>query len=225
MPDDVVGMSTDRVDRHALEVEGVARPSDREDAVEFAELGTPVRDTEVVIRALDGTQLGRRTVGQIWVRGPGVVKTQIGPEGTIDMTDDEGWIPTGDLGYLADNELVVTSRLKDIVTINGRAIGALDIEICAAVEGVRPGGVVAFGVPGLDGSERIVIVAEARSPTTRGIPDRVRHAVGRRLGLPVEDVLVFAARQLPKTTSGKLRRSYCRGEYVAGRLASMARPT
>ncbi len=218
MPDEVCGMRTDRVDRDAIEVEGVARPSDRQDAAEFAMLGTPVRDTEVGVRALDGARLAERTVGQIWVRGPGVIEKQTGPDGTVDMADNEGWIATGDLGYLADGELVITSRLKDIVNINGRAIGAVDIEVCATVEGVRSGGVAAFGVPGPDGKERVVIVAEAISPTPRGIPDRVRRAVGRRLGLPVEDVLLIAARTLPKTTSGKLRRAYCREEYLAGRL-------
>ncbi len=119
-----------------------------------------------------------------------------------------------------DGELVVCGRIKDVIIVGGRNVFPEDVErAVAAVEGVRAGNVIAFGVD-RQGKEALVVVAEASwasRPTAadsdgvrRQVADRVRSSVG----LPAKDVVLVAPGTLPKTASGKLQRSLCRQRYL-----------
>ena len=132
-----------------------------------------------------------------------------------------GWLRTGDLGYIADGDLFVCGRRKELVIVHGRNYYPQDLEWAAgAVAGVRRGSVVAFGLHPIDGpEERVVIVAECRG---RADADRVRagiiRAVQESCGLTVHDVVVVARELAPKTTSGKLQRARVKARYESGGL-------
>jgi fatty-acyl-CoA synthase len=135
----------------------------------------------------------------------------------------DGWLRTGDLGYLVGGELVICGRLKDVIIVGGRNVFPEDIErAAAAVEGVRAGNVIAFGTPGRRGREHVVVVAETRAddvdPVRASIAGRVHDAVG----VSAEVVLVTPG-TLPKTSSGKLQRSLCKTQYQSDQLDPVAR--
>lgn len=141
---------------------------------------------------------------------------------------DEGkWLRTGDLGYLDGGELFVVGRLKDLVIIDGRNHYPEDIEqvVEASHELVRSHGCAAFAVDGPTG-ERLVVVAEVeRSPEldVSSIERSVRRAVADVHGIGVQAVVLVRPGAVPRTTSGKIRRSTCRTAYQAGTLETVDR--
>lgn len=133
----------------------------------------------------------------------------------------DGWLRTGDLGYLFDGQVVVCGRIKDVIIVGARNVFPEDIErAAAAVEGVRPGNVIAFGTNTRRGKEGIVVVAETRADADA--PLRVRDEVVGRVcdvvGIPPYEVILVQAGSLPKTSSGKLQRSLCRSQYLDDEL-------
>lgn len=138
--------------------------------------------------------------------------------------DDRRYLRTGDLGFFADGELFITGRLKDVIIINGRNHYPQDVEDavrdCHVL--VRPGGVVAFGVPHEDG-ERLVLFVETRAKKTADaeraeIAEAVRRRVFETHGLAVDEVVVRPQGLVLKTTSGKVRRRACRQAFLEGRV-------
>ena len=134
------------------------------------------------------------------------------------------WLRTGDLGVYLNGELHITGRIKDMIIVDGRNHYPQDIEATTAEASpkVRSGYVAAFSVPGDDGGERVVIVAERAPGAGRAdlqpVIDAIRAAVSRRHSLPLADVLMVAAGAIPRTTSGKLARRACRAMYLSGEL-------
>jgi fatty-acyl-CoA synthase len=144
---------------------------------------------------------------------------------------DGSWLRTGDLGFYLDGELYVTGRTADMIAIDGRDHYPQDIEatVAEASSIVRRGYVAAFAIPasqtpsGTDGSaQRLVIVAERAAGSSRLDPqpavDAIRAAVAARHRVSVADVLLLPAGGIPRTTSGKLARRACRGQYLSGAL-------
>ncbi|RDI68111.1 AMP-binding protein [Nocardia pseudobrasiliensis] len=210
---------TDRVDAAALST-GHAIASDASENVEtLVGCGPPLPGHEIAVRDATGDVLGERTVGEIWVRGPSVAHTYLGSDPETHTTfRPDGWLRTGDLGYLADGELFVTGRVKDLLILNGLNIDPQRVEwIAETVVGVRAGGVVACTRPG-PRSEELVVVAECRTPETADVPAALREAVAAALGIPVHDVVTVAPGTVPRTTSGKPRRQETRRRYLEGAL-------
>jgi len=207
------GVRVDRVDPDALEYAGRAAPAPG--GRPFVMLGRPVPGTDLrVVGTRSGEPVGPRRVGHIEVRGPSVVGHYWGepvpPRGS--------WVRTGDLGYLADGELVVCGRAKDVLFAAGRNIFPQDIEAAAAeVPGVRAGRVAAFGVPGHSG-ERLVVAVEARGVDPETIRREVAAAVLSEVGLSPYAIVTLPAGRLPRTSSGKLRRAEARRLYQCGDL-------
>ncbi|MEQ1502169.1 MAG: AMP-binding protein [Myxococcota bacterium] len=168
----------------------------------FVGCGGPLPDHTVRIEAPDGRTVDEGVVGEIVARGPSVTT--------------DGALRTGDLGFVRDGELFVCGRLKDLIIVRGRNHHPHDLERAAcAVDGVRPGGAAAFAVPG-DGGEVAVLIVEADAAEAR-FYSAVSRAVQDATGLQVR-VEVVPPRTLPKTSSGKLRRSEARDRYLAGTL-------
>lgn len=221
-PEPGLGLRTDCVDRRVLESEGYAAPVDEaaEGARRLAILGRPLPGLEFRIRDVDtGRPCGEREVGELEIRGtsvtPGYYRR---PDATAEALVD-GWLRTGDLGYLLDGELVVCGRIKDVIIVGGRNVFPEDVErAVAAVDGVRAGNVIAFGVEGRRGKEALVVVAESKADDAdacrRSVAEKVREAVG----IPAKEIVLVPPGTLPKTSSGKLQRSLCKERYLGQSL-------
>jgi fatty-acyl-CoA synthase len=147
------------------------------------------------------------------------------PEGTRRVLDADGWLDTGDLGYMTEGELVVTGRSKDLIIVGGRNIWPQDLEWAVErVDGVRPGDVCAFAVDvGSEGTERVVVVVECRlheAAARQALRREVQRTVARTAGVECRVVLA-PPRSLSYTTSGKLSRAAVRDRWLAGEIADL----
>ena len=175
-------------------------------------------------------------VGEIWVTGPSVAAGYWRrPEETehtfrARLADDPGagpFLRTGDLGFLADGELFVTGRSKDLIILRGRNHYPQDFERTAegAHPALRPGCGAAFSIE-REGEERLVVLQEIERAAAAGAPavaEAIRRAVAEEHEVAVEEVILLRAGTILKTSSGKLRRAACRAAYLAGELAVVAR--
>ncbi len=220
-PEPGTGLRTDSVDPRVLETEHYAAPKTTGATRRLAKLGRPV--SGLAIRIVDpetGSRRHEREVGELEIRGesvtPGYYRR---PEATAAALRD-GWLRTGDLGYLVDGELVVCGRLKDVIILGGRNVYPQDVERAVeAVEGIRTGNVIAFGVDGRKGRESIVVVAETKSGDDITLRDTVRARVHDSVGTAPEEVVLVRPGTLPKTSSGKLQRSLCKSRWAEADLA------
>jgi acyl-CoA synthetase (AMP-forming)/AMP-acid ligase II len=197
-----------RLDRH----EGEGR--------DFVCVGRPLRDTEVRIAAPGGE------IGAIAIRGPGVCAGYyLEPEATAEALRD-GWLHTGDLGYLKHGELYITGRTKDVLIIRGNNLMPHEIEWAA--ESATGGGgacrAAAFSVDCAGEGEQAVLVAEVdeRNPEERAeLVRAIKRQVARAVGLTLHDVRLVRRGRIPRTTSGKVRRHELRERYRSGELESL----
>jgi fatty-acyl-CoA synthase len=215
-------MLVDAVDRRVLESDQYAAPcaADHPEARRLALLGRPLPGLHVrVCEPARGTLMRDREVGEVEIRGASVTPGYYRhPEATADALHD-GWLRTGDLGYLVDGELVVCGRIKDVIILGGRNVYPQDVERAVNhVTGVRAGNVIAFGTEGRRGRESLVVVAESKGDELDRIRAAVKSAVYDAVGIPPEDVVLVRPGSLPKTSSGKLQRTLCRTRYLDAEL-------
>lgn len=210
----------DAIDRAALVTEGRAAPAAEGPAAKrIVSSGAPVPGAKVRIAGPDG-DAPERGIGQILLQGPSLMSGYLGDE--HESPFDHGWLQTGDLGYLAEGELFVTGRIKDVVIVMGRNYPAQDLEWAAErVDGVRLGRTVAFGTEEAEG-EAVVVVEPAKGDDVEDLPRVVWRAVGDALGIVPREIVVVPAGTIPMTTSGKLRRSWVRRSYATGDLDGLA---
>jgi fatty-acyl-CoA synthase len=216
------GLAVDAVDRRVLEGDQYAAPVDPDHASarRLAKLGRPVPGMQVrVCDQSRGVEMREREVGEIEIRGASVTPGYYRhPEATA-ATLHDGWLRTGDLGYLVDGELVVCGRIKDVIILGGRNVYPQDVERAVAdVTGVRAGNVIAFGTEGKRGRESLVVVAESKGAELEQIRAAVKSAVYDAVGTAPEDVVLVRPGSLPKTSSGKLQRALCRTRYFDAEL-------
>ncbi|MFO1057054.1 MAG: fatty acyl-AMP ligase, partial [Dongiaceae bacterium] len=216
------GIAVDHVDRDRLADDSRALPADPASpaARAFVRCGHALPGHRVEIRAEDGSVLPERRLGRVLFHGPSVMAGYFGePEATARVLDAEGWLDTGDLGYMVEGEVVITGRSKDLIIVNGRNIWPQDIEWAVeAMPGLRRGDVAAFSLDEPGVGERLVLLvqcreqeAERRSALAREVEGLVRRTVA------VEPrVVLIPARGLPHTSSGKLSRSRARANYLDG---------
>jgi len=211
------GMTVDIVDNVALETERFAAPatSGAGNARRLVQLGRTLRGLELrVCDPATGSPLRDREVGELELRGSSVTPGYYRRPGLTAETFHDGWLRTGDLGYLVDGEVVVCGRIKDVIIVGGRNVYPEEIERAAArVEGVRAGNVIAFGVAGRRGKEGIVVVAETKAADPASLRDSVVDRICDAVGIPPLDVVLVQPGSLPKTSSGKLQRSLCKAQY------------
>ncbi len=220
------GARTELVDVDRLREEEVAvAPEAGARSREFAICGRPLPGHEFEIRDDAGRALPEGHVGTIFVRGPSLMKGYFGrPEDTALVLSDDGWLDTGDLGYLRNGEIVITGRVKDLIIVNGRNIWPQDIEwsVEAHVEGAKEGSVAAFQLA--DEAEdvpdgvRVAVVVECRrrEPEAREALRAATHAVVRKVCGIEARVALCPPGALPRTSSGKLSRSKARDMFLSG---------
>jgi acyl carrier protein len=174
-------------------------------------------------------------VGEIWIQGPSVAAgyfersaataTAFGAH--LAQNGDGPYLRSGDLGFVHNRELFVTGRVKDLIIVRGRNFYPEDIEhtVDHAYDGLRAGYGAAFSID-LDGRDRLVIVQEVeprrRDLDTTAALQAIRLAVVARHELEVHAIALVKAGAVPKTSSGKTRRSACRERYLAGQLEVLA---
>jgi fatty-acyl-CoA synthase len=216
------GLQVDVVDGRVLETDRYAASTDARNpsARALARLGRPLPNLQVrVCDPATGVRMQDREVGEVEIRGASVTTGYYGrPDATADAFH-EGWLRTGDLGYLTDDELVVCGRSKDMIILGGRNVYPQDVERAVAeVSGVRAGNVIAFGAQNRKGRESIVVVAETRDEADNDVSGEIAARVRDTVGVPPAEVVLVRSGTLPKTSSGKLQRTLCRERYLTEAL-------
>ena len=222
-PDPGTGMSVDPIDPDALEHDRVAAPASSDRVKRLPFLGRTLRGLELRVCDPDsGAVRGDREVGELELRGGSVTPGYYGRPDVTAATFHDGWLRTGDLGYLVDDEVVVCGRIKDVIIVGGRNVFPEEIERAAAtVEGVRVGNVIAFGTEGRRGKEGITVVAETRAGASSALRDEIIDRVCDAVGIPPLEVVLVEAGTLPKTSSGKLQRSLCKAQHGTAALPTI----
>jgi acyl-CoA synthetase (AMP-forming)/AMP-acid ligase II len=204
--------------RVALERDGVARPIDG-DGVRSVAIGRCLPRCHIQVRAASGAPLSDRDVGTIWLRSDCLFDGyHRDPEQTARVRVD-GWLNTGDRGYLADGDLYFVSREKDLIVIGGEKYSPHSIEsLINKVPGVRAGCTVVFGVLDVErGTEEAVAVVETREGGTAA-RTAMQEAIGRetllQAGLSLRHVILVPPGGVQKTTSGKLARDATRRRWL-----------
>lgn len=208
-------------DAERFQEEGqVTEPVEGKPFLEHVSCGQPFSGHEVRAVDADGNFLPEGHEGELVHKGPSVTPGYFNAPQATAAAFRDGWLHTGDLGFVRDGEVFITGRLKDLIIVNGRNIHPQAVEwLAQEVDGVRKGNVVAFSVPG-DLGEELVIVFESRRDDKEALQKGVRDAVQRDLSLSVRDVVVLPPGTLPKTSSGKLQRRKTRQHYMDGRLGA-----
>lgn len=219
---DVEGpLVTDQVDIDSMR-RGLAKRSENHTNMELVSCGRPFPGHELAIMSSTGYPLGEREVGEIWLRGPSVTAGYFGdPEATNEAFGD-GWLKTGDLGYLAGGELFICGRAKDLIILNGKNYYPQDIERAVSkVDGVREGQCVAFSRLDPTGAEIAVVVAESAKKSVEAaatIGQAIIQAVRSEMGVQLGEVHLIRRGTLPKTSSGKVRRKETKRRLEVGEL-------
>ena len=222
-------VDTDAVDADVLAGQRVARPAtaDSRAVSRFVNCGAVLPGHQVEIRDDAGRRLPERRCGTIFVHGPSVMSGYFGDaQETARVLSSDGWLNTGDVGYLADGRLFITGREKDLFIINGRNIWPQDLEFLAEQQPeLRPEDASAFAVPGADGSDMAVLVMQCREQDALRRMDlvtRLQGLIQAELGIACFIELV-PPHTLPRTSSGKLSRSGARRDFLARNdLATLA---
>jgi len=212
-------LRTRSVDADVFSATGEAREAtDINSAVEHVSCGPAFPGHDIAIFNEQGERLAEGEEGEICLKGPSVTPGYFeNPEATREAFRD-GWLRTGDLGYLMDGEVYVTGRMKDLIIINGRNIHPQAVEWSVAeIESVRKGNVVAFTTPGPSGEE-LVVALETRTKEPAVLCDEVSSCIQRELSIKVSEVLCLKPGTLPKTSSGKLQRRKTRQLHLDGAL-------
>ena len=202
----------DSVDRHAVADERLApcEESSATHALTSVSVGHVVPEHTLILRDLQsGQALGERQVGQIHVRGPSVSPGYWGKD-----VDPDAELATGDIGYVADDQLYIIDRLKDLIIIAGQNFAPSDIERhVGRVRGLRLGRVVAYTRANSLGTQALHLVAEISPGTWRAFDElerEVRHTLQHHFGLALADLQLVPPGSIPKTSSGKIKRQHTR---------------
>lgn len=216
------GIKTDTVDLRLLEKEGIAKPCNDPNIPTrtFTLCGPILPGHEMEIRDDHGKILPERVVGSVFVRGPSLMQGYFKQEEeTKRILDSDGWLRTGDLGYVLNTEIVITGREKDLIIINGRNIWPQDLEWAAeqAFTSLRSRDVAVFSVD-KDQHEAVVALVQCRAinPDDRKkLQEDMTNLFRREHGVEVSVILV-PPHSLPQTSSGKLTRTAARKMLLAG---------
>jgi len=224
------GPLIDRVARDAFLRNGTASIATQSDptSLQLVSCGPALPGHAIRIVDERGVVLGERSQGRIEFRGPSATSGYFHNPGETARLFDGDWLDTGDLGYLANGELYVTGRAKDIIIRGGHKIHPQELEVAVAqLPSVRKGGVAVFrATDPRSATERIVVLVETteRDAATRAdLISAVNRLAVDLIGLPVDEVVLAPPRTVLKTSSGKIRRTACRDAYERGELGATAR--
>lgn len=183
--------------------------------------GKPVKDMTVEIREEDGTPLPEKAIGKVWCSGPSLMEGYFrDPESTVACMAD-GWLDTGDMGYMSDGYVYIVGRAKDMIIINGRNHWPQDIEWAVEqLPGFKQGDIAAFAITTPGGEETPAVLVQCRTSDEQErvrLRDEIRERVRSVTGMNCVIELV-PPKTLPRTSSGKLSRAKARNLYLAGEI-------
>lgn len=220
----------DRIDRDAFSQSGEARAAAKDDstALEFVACGQPLPGHEIRIVDDAGVEVAERLEGRLQFKGPSVTKGYFRAEAKTRAMFSGDWAESGDRAYINKGDVFLTGRIKDIIIRGGRNIYPHELEeFIGNIEGVRKGCVAAFPSPDArTGTERLIVLVETRLSTPEQLDDlreRIARASTDLLDLPPDDIVLAPPRTVPKTSSGKIRRSQARSLYESGMIRQQQR--
>jgi fatty-acyl-CoA synthase len=211
-----------RFDRDELASTG--RAIECADGIEIVSVGRPLPGFELRLVDADRREVETGWVGRVLLRGPSLMEGYLGrPEATAQALAD-GWLDTGDLGFIHGGELYLSGRAKDVLILRGRNHSPVDVE-CAVddVKGVRTGCAVAASfLPEQADGEELVLLLEARKGVRKTeyarLAREAARAVRAAVGLDPDHIEVLTPGTLPRTSSGKLRRREALHRWRRGEL-------
>ena len=219
----------DRIERMAFQNQGEAQPADASDAnaLEVPCCGRVIAGHYLRVVDAAGVELADRQEGRLQFKGPSATSGYFrNPEQTAKLFAGE-WLDTGDLAYLADGDLHLSGRAKDVIIRGGRNLYPYELEqAVGTLPGIRKGCVAVFGsIDPANGTERVVVLAETRETAADAL-DALRRSINERsidlIGLPADDIVLAPPHTVLKTSSGKIRRASSREYYESG--GTSARP-
>ncbi len=218
------GPLIDRIQRDALLEAQRALPAAADDAsaLRYVACGRPLPGHELRIVGDNGEEVGERVVGRLQFRGPSATQGYYrNPEETRKLFDG-AWLNSGDIAYIADGDLYVTGRIKDVIIRGGRNVYPYELEEAIGnLPQIRKGCVAVIGVmQEAAGTERLVVIAEKRSRDDDGDNENLRSRINalaiELLGAPAEEIVLAPPGTVLKTSSGKIRRAATRDVYLHG---------
>ncbi len=213
------GMEVELVEETELSGEKQADGSRPKRYRAIVNCGKPVRDTLLEIREEDGSILPEKTVGKVWMQSPSVMECYYRDQEATDACLIDGWLDTGDMGYLSDGYLYIVGRAKDMIIINGKNHWPQDIEWAVEqLPGFKAGDIAAFAIttPGGDETPAVLVQCRTSDEIERlRLRDEIREKVRAITGMNCVIELV-PPRTLPRTSSGKLSRAKARNLYLSG---------
>jgi acyl-CoA synthetase (AMP-forming)/AMP-acid ligase II len=225
-PDNRSPYETEMLDREVLEGDGKVKPANGSGKLPYhaVSVGYPLAGQQVAIGNEAGMILQEGAVGEILVRSPSITSGYYRNDEESARVLKDGWLHTGDLGYISQRRLFVTGRKKEMIIKRGRNYYPYDIErIASGVSGVRKGCLAAFACFNAEtGTEDLVLVAETRE-VDRKQQERIESEINGELlaglGIRADKLVLVPPKTIPKTSSGKIQRVSCRERYLSGELA------
>ncbi|HSF31108.1 MAG TPA: AMP-binding protein [Candidatus Tectomicrobia bacterium] len=208
----------DRVDRLTLSRDGLAvPPKPGQPSLAMMSSGKLLRNVQLRVIDAECKDLPERQVGEYAIQSDCMLSEYYKRPDITAQAMCDGWYLTGDYGYVAEGELYVSGRKKDLIIVGGNNIYPQDLEFIADnVEGVHPGRTVAFGVENEAlGTEEVVVIVEAdHGQKSESVAERVRLAIAKQSDCVARTVYVVQPTWLIKTSSGKISRTRCKEKFL-----------
>ncbi len=224
------GPRIDVIDRQLLAREGraVVAPAGVPDEATRSVVACGVPLPRHELRVVDDArrELPERVEGHVQFRGPSATAGYWrNNEETARLIGADGWLASGDRGYLVGGELYLTGRVKDIIIRAGRNIYPAELEdAIGALDGIRKGHVAVFGSPDpVSGTERVVVLAETRkrnAESRAALEAAIKALAADLIATPPEVVVLAPPNTVLRTSSGKIRRGACRALYEQGHIGA-----
>lgn len=215
------GIVVDRVPESKLAGEPVADNDEDQRYRDIVNCGKPVRDTKIEIRSESGRLLADTEIGRVWMQSPAVMDGYFRDPEATEACMEDGWLDTGDMGYMKGGYLYIVGRAKDMIIVNGKNHWPQDIEWAVEqIPGFKNGDIAAFAITAQSGEETPAVLVQCRTSDLNErarlleeIRDKVRAVTGMNCVIEL-----VPPRTLPRTSSGKLSRAKARNLYLSGEI-------